>query len=138
MGDVDRDGLTEYVVGRQSSVNMRYEILDDGNAGFAQMHSGGSGWGSGNYTTSVATGDFDGDGLDEIVIGRRSNVNMRYEILDDAKAGFAQLHSGGSGWGSVNYTTSVATGDVDGDGLDEIIIGRRSDVNMRYEVLDVA
>ena len=137
-GDVDRDGLTEYVVGRQSSVNMRYEILDDGNAGFAQMHSGGSGWGSGNYTTSVATGDFDGDGLDEIVIGRRSNVNMRYEILDDAKAGFAQLHSGGSGWGSGNYTTSVATGDVDGDGLDEIVIGRRSDVNMRYEILDDA
>ena len=55
------------------------------------LHSGGSGWGSGNYTTSVATGDVDGDGLDEIIIGRRSDVNMRYEILDDAKAGFALL-----------------------------------------------
>ena len=61
--------------------------------------SSGSGWGSGNYTTSVATGELDGDEADEIVIGRRSNVNMRYEILDDAKAGFAQIYSGGSGWG---------------------------------------
>jgi len=35
---------------------------------------------------------------------------MRYEILDDAKASFAQIHSGGSGWGSGNYTTAVAVG----------------------------
>jgi hypothetical protein len=70
--------------------------------------------------------------LNDVVIGRRSNVNLRYEILDDAAAGFGQIHSGGSGWGSGNFTTSVATGDVDGDGLEEYIIGRRSNVNMRF------
>ena len=132
-GDVDGDGLEEYVIGRRSNVNMRYEILDDADHGFALLHSGGSSWGSGNYTTSVATGDVDGDGLDEVIIGRKSDVNMRYEILDDAVAGFARIHEGGSGWGSDNFTTSVATGDVDGDGLDEVIIGRRSNVNMRYD-----
>jgi len=137
-GDVDGDGLSEYIIGRRSGVNMRYEILNDANAGFSQMMSGGSGWGSGGYTTAVAAGDLDGDGLDEVVIGRRSGVNMRYEILDDARTGFAQIHSGGTGWGSGGYTTSVATGDVDGDGLDEVIIGRHSSVNMRYEILDDA
>ena len=137
-GDLDGDGLDEVIIGRRSNVNMRYEILDDARAGFARLHEGGNGWGSGNYTTSVAAGDVDGDGLDEVIIGRRSNVNMRYEILDDAKAGFARLHEGGMGWGSGNYTTSVATGDVDGDGVDEVVIGRRSNVNMRYEILDDA
>ena len=137
-GDVDGDGLDEVIIGRHSDVNMRYEILDDAIADFAQIHEGGNGWGSGNYTTSVATGDVDGDGLDEVIIGRHSNVNMRYEILDDANHGFAQIHEGGNGWGSGNYTTSVAAGDVDGDGLDEVVIGRRSNVNMRYEILDDA
>ena len=117
---------------------MRYAILDDAKAGFAQLHEGGNGWGSDNYTTSVATGDVDGDGLDEVVIGRRSNVNMRYEILDDAKAGFAQIHEGGNGWGSGNFTRSVAAGDLDNDGIDEVVIGRETSVNMRYEILDDA
>ena len=137
-GDVDGDGLDEIIIGRRSDVNMRYEILDDAKAGFALLHEGGSGWGSGNYTTSVATGELDGDEADEIVIGRRSNVNMRYEILDDASAGFAQIHSGGSGWGSGNFTRAVATGDLDNDGIDEVVIGRESSVNMRYEILDDA
>ena len=137
-GDLDGDGLDEVIIGRRTDVNMRYEILDDALAGFARLHEGGNGWGSGNYTTSVAAGDLDGDGLDEVIIGRRSNVNMRYEILDDAKAGFAQIHEGGNGWGSGNYTTSVAAGDVDGDGLEEVVIGRRSNVNMRYLILDDA
>ena len=61
------------VIGRKSGVNMRYEIRDDASMGFVQIHSGGSGWGSGGYTTAVATGDFDGDGLTEYVVGRHSS-----------------------------------------------------------------
>ena len=97
---------------------MRYEILDDAGASFAQIHSGGSGWGSGNFTRAVAAGDLDNDGIDEVVIGRESSVNMRYEILDDAVAGFAQIHSGGSGWGSGNYATAVAAGPIRRNRLD--------------------
>ena len=82
------------IIGRHSNVNMRYEILDDAKANFVQIHKAANGWGSGNYTTSVATGDVDGDGLDEVIIGRHSNVNMRYEILDDANHGFARIHEG--------------------------------------------
>ena len=43
---------------------------------------------------------------------------MRYEILDDAGAGFAQIHSGGSGWGSGNFATAVAAGPVRRNRLD--------------------
>ena len=60
----------------------QHEERDADIHGFARLHEGGIGWGSGNYTTSVAAGDVDGDGLDEVIIGRHSNVNMRYEILE--------------------------------------------------------
>jgi hypothetical protein len=137
-GDVDGDGRDEIGLARRSDVNARYWVLDDATAGFTTLLSGGTGWGSGNYATSIAFGDVDGDGRDEIGLARRSDVNARYWVLNDASAGFAPLLSGGSGWGSGNYATSIAFGDVDGDGHKEIGLGRRADVNARYWVLDDA
>jgi Pregnancy-associated plasma protein-A/FG-GAP-like repeat len=137
-GDVDGDGRDEIGIARKSDQNRRYWIFDDATTGFTQLLGGGAGWGSGNWATSIAFGDVDGDGLDEIGIARKSDQNARYWILDDGIAGFAELLSGGTSWGSGNWATSIAFGDVDGDGRDEIGIARQSDVNARYWILDDA
>src|SRR5262249_425229 len=66
-------------------------------------------------------------GLDDIVIGRYAiKGGFRYEILDDEMAGFQLLQQGGQNWGAGASTPTVATGDVDGDGRDEIVLGRHA------------
>lgn len=98
---------------------------------------GGHLWGSDNFTTAVALGDFDGDGRDELLVGRQAGANGRYYVFDDAVGDFSRLLAGGASWGSGNYVTCCAAGDVDGDGRDEIIVGRRAGGGMRFQVSKV-
>ena len=137
-GDVDNDGLMEVGIARKAGSNARYWVLDDADHGFTTLHSGGESWGSGNYATSIAFGDVDGDGFDEVGIARKAGGNARYWVLDDADHGFTTLNSGGQSWGSGNYATSIAFGDVDGDNMDEVGITRKAGGNARYWVLDDA
>jgi|GEM_PF-3269067 len=46
------------------------------------------------------------------------------------------LWAGGSGWGADNYPTRVAFGDVDGDGIDELGLTRKTDTGFRFKVFD--
>ncbi len=135
-GDVDGDGRDEVGVTRKASVNGRFFIFDDANAGYALLHSGGAGWGSGFYATDIAFGDVDGDGRDEVGVTRKASVNGRFFILEDALSGFFNLHSGGSGWGSGFHATAIAFGDVDGDGRDEVGVTRQASTNGRFFILE--
>ena len=94
--------------------------------------------GDSNYVTSIAFGDVDGDGKDEVGLTRKAGSNARYWVLDDAAHNFAQLHSGGHSWGDSNYATSIAFGDVDNDGKDEVALGRKAGGNPRYWIFDDA
>ena len=135
-GNVDSDAAAEVGIAKYATSGPRYVILDDKNHNFAELHNGGSGWGSGGYATCIAFGDVDNDGRDEVGIGRKSGVNMRYIVLDDDVGNFASLYQGGTTWGSGNYATSIAFGDVDNDGYDEVCVARKSGVNMRFEIRD--
>ena len=77
--------------------------------------------------TRIATGDIDGDGKHEIVIGfAKAGSGLpggRFQILDDD---FSHLAWGQVDWAdynSANGETRPAVGDVDGDGKAEIFIG---------------
>ena len=133
-GDVDGDGRDEFGVTRRAGENERFFIFDDINAGFRKLLSGGKGWGGVNYATSIAFGDFDGDGRDEIAIARNAKENARYWLLDDSDGLFLEITSGGQGWGSSNYATGVAFGDVNSDGRADLGLSRRSGSNMRYAI----
>ena len=138
-GDVDGDGADALAVARRAGENDRFFVMNSPADGTHQsVFSGGSSWGSDAYATDLAFGDIDGDGRDELVVTRRSNVNSRFFVYDDAQAGFSKLHQGGGSWGSGNYATSAAIGDIDGDGRGEVAIGRRSNVNQRFFVFDDA
>jgi subtilisin family serine protease len=82
-----------------------------------------------NGETRIATGDIDGDGRDEIVIGlgpvsgNPSIPGGWFEVLDDD---YTHLTWGLINWSPYNSTSGEswpACGDIDGDGRDEIIIG---------------
>jgi hypothetical protein len=90
------------------------------------------GWGAYNSVNGevrIATGDIDGDGRDEIILGLAPVAGDPaipggwFQVLDDD---YTHLAWGRVNWGaynSANGETWPACGDVDGDDKDEIIIG---------------
>ena len=133
-GDVDGDGIDEVVVGLgPSSVSRGWVAVMDGPQNGGQVRawlpSPFDPWyDSANGETWVATGDVDGDGRDEIVVGQgtyRLNGG-RFAVFDDAQAGHKLLYVKRVPWAAYNaYDGAVrpACGDLDGDGTDEIVLG---------------
>jgi hypothetical protein len=90
------------------------------------------------FGRSLAAGDFDGDGIDDLAIGTPYD-----DVGDEADAGSVQVMYGGasgglSEWGRVWYQGgyintvaeggdhfgwSLASGDIDGDGYEDLVIG---------------
>ena len=89
---------------------------------------------------SLASGDFDGDGLDDLLIGApladgasnsRNNGGEAYvifaahagEITDLAETEAGLTVYGEAGGDNLGFT--VASGDVNGDGIDDVLVGAR-------------
>jgi hypothetical protein len=133
-GNLDSDPQAEIVVGLSARSGNRLFVYDDARNGFDQLFAFPAGaasdseqWGDSAYVTSVATGDIDGDGRDEIIVGRYLDARNKYTrlyIFDDAGNRFRGLAKSG-GWGASCTTSALATGDIDGDRVDEILVGRR-------------
>ena len=90
--------------------------------------------GCGGFTSDIATGDVDGDGLDEVIVATDDDY---LEIYDDANNSYSkrsiQIENlpelvnyygyDPSTW-KIDFLKTIAVGDVDGDGIDEIVIAR--------------
>jgi len=141
-GNIDADDEQEVAIGRAGGTGTRYWIFDDAEHDHAPLLTSGSEsyWHDGDEITAIAFGDVDGDGTDEIAIGRKcglhcdasgENKDARYWVLDvagDPAPEFAEdfffLYYGGTTWNGTSRTTALAFGDVDGDGTDELAVGR--------------
>lgn len=140
LGDLDLDGTADVLIGaRQSDPNRP-------GPGYAQVFSGASGkilftvYGDDDYDWFGkfvgAPGDIDGDGHPDFLVGAKGDDN------NGTDAGMVRLFSGVDGhllhqWdgpaGSWFGTICDAAGDVDGDGVGDILIGAyRNNVDGKF------
>jgi FG-GAP-like repeat len=117
VADLTGDGSLEIVVGRSGDQLTVYNT------------SGGVIWtrnpfGSGEIR-SLAIADLENDGQIEIVVGRASGGSTQqmsvYEPDGSVRPGWPARRDGEPGYGWGMYNQNVAAGDVNGDGLKEVI-----------------
>jgi hypothetical protein len=79
-----------------------------------------------NGTVFPAVGDIDGDGYAEIVAGLGEGAGGWYQFFGDVRTNFSPIGWGRTTWDSYNAAsgeTHPALGDMDGDGVSEVILG---------------
>ncbi len=83
-------------------------------------------YGTPKWGVNVSCGDIDGDGFDEIITGAGPGAVYGPHVRGwNCDGGGAQPIAGVSflAYSTIKYGVNVACGDIDGDGIDEIITG---------------
>ena len=121
LGDITGDGVPDLVVSPGRGGGPRIRIID-GKSGqtlrdffvYEPQFTGG---------IYVALGDVNGDGHDDIICGTGVGGGPRVRILDGATLGADVIRDFFAYEGSFRGGVLVASGDTDGDGLDDVICG---------------
>lgn len=124
-GDWNGDGKPDILVGAMlgDRVDFFYESFGSFSRGWSLPYPSGSDFGR----SVVFTGDMNGNGTNECVIGAPGHSSPSWD-----SCGLASAHGAGAGWQftlsgqaigeKLGYSVG-SVGDVDGDGIDEIVMG---------------
>lgn len=97
----------------------------------------GSGWEHEVSASAAAWGDVDGDGRQELLLGRSAHDNARLILYDDVTRNLSEIEGYLSGWGDGFGVKAIATGNLDADDRDEVVVARNaSSGGIEVSVLD--
>jgi len=128
-GNFDNDSYEELVlVGMDSAGWARAWVYDDAINDFAILHEISWVGQVQDIHPNVAVGDVDDDPQDEIIFSLTKSGSGRIEVYDDGFGGSWSLLESISDEGSLLHgeISVLSTGDVDGDGYDEIIFSNHT------------
>ncbi|MCK5598487.1 gliding motility-associated C-terminal domain-containing protein [bacterium] len=128
-GDIDGNGVEEIIVSK---------ISKDGNDSYIDIYSfytmekliSFCAFGVNNYGCAIAAGDIDGDGVDEIIAGKGHHLNYYAKVKifkiekTDSSYNATETKSFFAFSNDIKHGANVSCGDVDDDGVDEIIVGK--------------
>jgi predicted outer membrane repeat protein len=127
-GDVDGDTYDEIITGAGPSpaFGPHVRVWNYDNSGEVTPYDGASyfAYGAPSWGVNVSAGDIDGDGFDEIVTGAGPGAiygpHVRGWNLDGGPP-MAMPDISFLAYGTLKYGVNVACGDLDGDGIAEIV-----------------
>ena len=132
IGDIDTDGKDEIITGTGENGGPHLRVFEkDGTQRgieffpFDENFRGGM---------DVASGDFDGDGKDDIAVSQFSKGQAWVKVYKYNDAGTILFEN--NVFGSAECGATVAMGDVDLDGRDEIIVGAGTGGGPQIRVFD--
>lgn len=130
IGDTNGDGYQDVIVGHNSS-NTAYIFHSSGTSGITSTNTAGANTtltgSGGNFGTSVSSSDINGDGFADVIVGELSN-DKAFLFLSGGNSGVASTNDLGAnttftGSGGAGFSRPLRFGDVNGDGLPDVIIG---------------
>ncbi len=132
LGDINGDGVRDLVIAAGKGGSPRIRIVD-GKTGatlndffvYEQQFTGG---------INVSIGDTNGDGVNDIIVGTGAGGGPRVRVLDGKTLGNTVLKDFFAYEDTFRGGVQVASGDTNGDGVDDIITGTGVGGGPRVEV----
>ncbi len=120
--DLNGDGIPDLIT-LNTAANSIAILLGDGTGSFTP--AAGSPVTTGQGPSSVAAGDFNGDGLPDLAITNSSGASLTI-LLGNGSGGFAAATSSPLSIGAGSVPNAVAAGDFNNDGLTDLAVADRA------------